>query len=76
MSQCHLAVGGVLSNCLITTFTTHVTTILVCVYEYTCSVTFMTLGNKGQGTLRREVGTDGGALTDLSCPCFTLFALQ
>lgn len=68
--------GGCLSNCLITTFTTHVTTTLVRVYEYTCSVTFMTLGNKGQGTLRREMGTDRGAITHLSCPCFTLFALQ
>lgn len=51
---------GVLSNCLISNFTTHVTTILVCVYEYTCSVALVTLGNKGQGTLRGEVGTDGG----------------
>lgn len=75
MSQCHLAMG-VLSNCLIINITSHVTMILVCVYEYTCSVAFMTLGNKGQGTLRREVRTDRGAVTHLSCPCFTLFALQ
>lgn len=41
--------------------TTHITVILVCVYKYMRSVTFVTLGNKGHGsgpcvrTLRKEI---------------------
>lgn len=45
--------------------TTHITAILVRVYKYMRSVTFMTLGNKGHGsgpcvhTLRKEIGAEG-----------------